>query len=150
MQPGESLDTDPVNREPATLQTIVLRAPLLDLPKLMEVRAAASLVTSYLEVPFGETAQPPYRALWAQASPLTHVSGRTPPTLLIHGDADDLIPHSQSVAFEQALKPKGVPVELITVPGGRHGADFGSAQPKPGWQNYYALAAAWFDRYLRR
>ena len=146
---GDPLDTDPVNREPATLQAIVLRAPLLDLPKLMEVPAATALVTSFLEVPYGDSAQQPYKALWHQASPLTHVSGRTPPTLLIHGDADDLIPHSQSVAFEQALRLKSVPVELVTVPGGKHGADFGFAEPRPGWKNYYALAAAWFDRHLK-
>ena len=145
---GDPQDPDAVNREPATLQTIVLRAALLDLPKLMEVPAATALVTSFLEVPYGETAQPSYRAVWSQASPLTHVSDRTPAALLIHGDADDLIPYAQSVAFERELKAKGVPVELITVPGGKHGADFGFAEPRPGWQNYPALAAAWFDRHL--
>jgi acetyl esterase/lipase len=148
--PGDAADADPVNREPATLQAIVLRAPLVDLPKLMEVPAAAALVTSFLEVPYGDAAQPPYKALWAEASPVTHVSASTPPTLLIHGDADDLIPHAQSVGFAQALKAKGVPVELVTVPGGRHAADFGYAQPRPGWQDYYAMAAAWFDRQLKR
>jgi acetyl esterase/lipase len=149
-QQGDPQDPDPVNRHPATLQAIVLRAPLLDLPRLMEVPAAAALVTSFLEVPHGDTALPAYKSVWTQASPLTHVSARTPPTLLIHGDADDLIPHAQSVAFEQALAAKSVPVELVTVPGGRHGADFGFAEPRPGWKDYYALAAAWFDQHLKR
>jgi acetyl esterase/lipase len=147
---GDPQDPDAVNREPATLQAIVLRAAPLDLPKLMEVPAATALVTSFLEVPHGDTAQPSYKAVWAQASPLSHVSAKTPPALLIHGDADDLIPYAQSVGFERELKAKGVPVELITVPGGRHGADFGFAEPRPGWQNYPALAAAWFDRLLKR
>jgi acetyl esterase/lipase len=147
--PGDPKDPDPVNREPATLQAIVLRAPLVDLPKLTQVPAANGLVVSFLEVPLGDNV-PTSKALWAQASPQTHVSARTPPTLLIHGDADDLIPHDQSTGFQAALRAAGVPVDLITVPGGKHGADFGSAQPKPGWQNYPALATAWFDRYLKK
>jgi acetyl esterase/lipase len=147
--PGDVKDPDPVNREPATLQTIVLRAPLVDLRKLTQVPAANGLVVSFLEVPLRDDV-PASKALWAAASPQTHVSASTPPTLLIHGDADDLIPHDQSTGFQAALKAAGVPVELITVPGGKHAADFGSAQPKPGWQNYPALAAAWFDRYLKR
>jgi acetyl esterase/lipase len=146
--PGDPADPDPVNREPATLQSVVLRAPLVDLPKLMAIPAATALVVSFLEVPLGDNV-PSSRALWAQASPLTHVSAKTPPTLLIHGDADDLIPFSQSEGFEAALRGAGVATKLITVPGGKHGADFGFAQPKPGWLNYHNEAAKWFDQYLK-
>jgi acetyl esterase/lipase len=147
--PGLDGDPDPVNREPATLQTIVLRAPLVDLPKLMAVPAATALVVSFLEAPLAENV-PSSMARWAQASPQTHVTAAMPPTLLIHGDADDLIPISQSTGFEAALRAAGVQTQLITVPGGRHAADFGYAQPLPGWQNYPALAAGWFDKYLKR
>ncbi len=35
------------------------------------------------------------------------------------------------------------------MPGGKHGADFGFAQPKPGWLNYYNEAVKWFDQYLK-
>jgi acetyl esterase/lipase len=146
--PGIAGDPDPVNRQPATLQTVVLRAPLVDLPKLMEVPAAVALVVSFLERPLADNV-PASGALWAQASPQTHVSAKTPPTLLLHGDADDLIPYSQSTGYEAAVKAAGVPVRLITVPGGRHGADFGFAQPKAGWLDYPLEAAKWFDQYLR-
>ena len=146
--PGNPADPDPVNREPATLQTIVLRAPLVDLPKMTEVPAGLALVVSFLEVPYGDNV-PTSKALWAEASPQTHVSARTPPTLLMHGDADDLVPFSQSAGFEAALKAAGVPTKLIAVPGGKHGADFGFAQPQPGWRNYYDEAVVWFDRYLK-
>jgi acetyl esterase/lipase len=146
--PGIAGDPDPVNREPATLQTVVLRAPLVDLPKMTEVPAGLALVVSFLEVPLGENV-PTSKALWAEASAQTHVSAKTPPTLLMHGDADDLVPYSQSVGYETALRAAGVTTRLITVPGGKHGADFGFAQPRPGWLNYYAEAVTWFDQNLK-
>ena len=146
--PGDPDDPDPVNREPATLQTVVLRAPLVDLPKMAAVPAGLALVVSFLEVPPGDNV-PTSKALYAQASPQTHVSAKTPPTLLMHGDADDLVPFAQSAGYEAALRAAGVPAKLITVPGGKHGADFGFAQGKPGWLNYQAEAVKWFDQYLK-
>lgn len=146
--PGIAADPDPVNRQPATLQTVVLRAPLVDLPKMTEVPAGLALVVSFLEVPLGDNV-PTSKALWTEASPQSHVSAKTPPTLLMHGDADDLVPYAQSAGYEAALKSAGVATRLITVPGGKHGADFGFAQPKPGWLNYQAEAVKWFDQYLK-
>ncbi|MEO5821773.1 MAG: alpha/beta hydrolase [Vicinamibacteraceae bacterium] len=145
--PGIAGDPDPVNRQPATLQTVVLRAPLVDLPKMTAVPAGLALVVSFLEVPYGDNV-PTSKVLWTEASPQSHVSAKTPPTLLMHGDADDLVPYAQSAGYEAALKAASVPTKLITVPGGRHGADFGFAQPKPGWLNYPGEAVKWFDQYL--
>ena len=110
---------------------MVLRAPLVDLPKMTAVPAGLALVVSFLEVPPGDNV-PTSKALYAQASPQTHVSAKTPPTLLMHGDADDLVPYSQSAGYEAALRAAGVATKLITVPGGKHGADFGFAQPQAG------------------
>jgi acetyl esterase/lipase len=145
--PGIADDPDPVNRQPATLQAVVLRAPLVDLPKVMEVPGAVALVVSFLEVPLA--GNPASKALWAQASPQTHVSARTPPTLLMHGDADDLVPYSQSTGYEAALRAAGVPTRLLTLPGGKHAADFGFPQPRPGWPDYFSEASSWFDTYLK-
>ena len=147
--PGDPSDPDPVNREPATIQAVVLRAPLVDLPKMVTVPAGVALVVSFLGVPLGDNV-PTSKALWTRASPQTHVSPRTPPTLLLHGDADDLVPFAQSAGYEAALRAVDVPTKLITVPGGKHGADFGYPTPQPGWANYYAEPPAWFDRYLRK
>jgi acetyl esterase/lipase len=44
-----------------------------------------------------------------------------PPVISIHGDADPTVPYMQSVRLHQALKIAGVPEEMITIPGGKHG-----------------------------
>jgi acetyl esterase/lipase len=146
--PGDANDRDPVNREPATLQAVVLRAPLVDLPKMAAVPAGIALVVSFLEAPPADN--PVSKALYTEASPQSHVSPRTPPTLLLHGDADDLVPYTQSTGYEAALRAAQVPAKLVTIPGGRHAADFGFPAPQPGWPDYYAETVAWFDRYLKR
>jgi acetyl esterase/lipase len=46
------------------------------------------------------------------ASPLTHVSAEFPPTLLLHGTADKVVPPSASMIMYEALVAAGVPVEL--------------------------------------
>jgi len=145
---GAADDRDPVNREPATLQAVVLRAPLVDLPKMISVPAGIALVVSFLEAPPADN--PVSKALYAEASPQSHVSARTPPTLLLHGDADDLVPYGQSTGYEAALRAAHVPTKLVTIPGGKHAADFGYPKPQPGWPDYYAETVGWFDRYLKR
>lgn len=54
-------------------------------------------------------------------SPLLHVSTDDPPTLLIHGTADELVPHSHSVNMHSALEEAGVPTEMILLEGAAHG-----------------------------
>ncbi len=56
-----------------------------------------------------------------RVSPMTYVRAGLPPVLTIHGDADPTVPHQQSVRLHQALSEKGVPNELLTIPGGKHG-----------------------------
>lgn len=56
-----------------------------------------------------------------RVSPLTYVRTGLPPVLTIHGDADPTVPYTQSVRLHKALTDKGVPNELMTIPGGKHG-----------------------------
>ena len=58
--------------------------------------------------------------LCALADPITYVDDNDPPFLIIHGDADRLVPHCQSVLLHNALTGKGVKNEMITVLGGGH------------------------------
>ena len=60
------------------------------------------------------------RAKLRDASPLFHVTKKTPPTLLIHGTIDESVPYGQSVNFQAKLRKMDVPCELITIPGGEH------------------------------
>jgi acetyl esterase/lipase len=50
-----------------------------------------------------------------RASPLHHASKDSPPTLLIHGDADTLVPVAQSRAYAAKLKEAGAKVSLVEV-----------------------------------
>ncbi len=59
----------------------------------------------------------------ARANPITYVTKDDPPFLLVHGDADALVPHHQSELLEAALAKTGVPVRLVTIAGGLHGGD---------------------------
>jgi len=57
----------------------------------------------------------------ALLSPLTFIEKDDPKFLVIHGDADNVVPCCQSRFFADALKAKGLLDELIIVPNGQHG-----------------------------
>jgi acetyl esterase/lipase len=46
---------------------------------------------------------------------------RAVPTISIHGDADNVVPYSQSTRLHEALKAKGIAEQLVTIIGGGHG-----------------------------
>jgi acetyl esterase/lipase len=142
---GNPHDADPVNRESAALTAVVLRAPLLDLRTIDTVEGTAYVV-SFMESP---KSNPSSDAAYSAASPITHAGARSPPVLLLHGDADTLVPVAQSIAMQAALAAAKVPVKLVTIPGGVHGADFGAAQRRADWPDYFGETVAWLDRYLR-
>ncbi len=61
------------------------------------------------------------RDLAIQASPTTYVDKSDPPFLIIHGDADRLVPPEQSEILHKALKQAGVDVTLHIIKGEKHG-----------------------------
>lgn len=67
--------------------------------------------------------------LAAQASPVVHVDSGDVPFLIVHGTRDPLVPYSQSVALDEALREAGVSVIFQTIDGGSHGS-FGAAMPE--------------------
>lgn len=75
-----------------------------------------------------------------QVSPAYHVTSDDPPTFIMHGDADVLVPLQQSKLIIEKFKEAGVSCELIVKPGKAHG------WPEIG-QDVPALAD-WFDKYL--
>jgi acetyl esterase/lipase len=58
--------------------------------------------------------------LIAGASPITHVSGASPPCLLVHGDRDEALPALHSERFHQALTAAGGESACQIVPGAGH------------------------------
>ncbi len=64
---------------------------------------------------------PERNALARRLSPLTYVRAGLPPILTIHGDADPTVPYQHALRLQKALEEVGVPHQLVTVPGGKHG-----------------------------
>ena len=58
----------------------------------------------------------------AKASAIAYVTKDDPPFLIVHGEADKLVPYNQSELLEAALKKANVPVVFHTIKGGGHGA----------------------------
>jgi acetyl esterase/lipase len=56
----------------------------------------------------------------AAISPARQVHAASPPFLLIHGDADPVVPLQQSEALRDALQTANIPVTLIVKEGGGH------------------------------
>jgi len=56
-----------------------------------------------------------------RTSPLTYVRAGLPPIITIHGDADPVVPYTHAVRLHEALSKAGVPNQLVTIPGGKHG-----------------------------
>ncbi|MDD5678767.1 MAG: alpha/beta hydrolase [Kiritimatiellae bacterium] len=63
------------------------------------------------------------RQLARLVSPRTHLSPDNPPMLLIHGDADTIVPVEETIAFYEALRSIGVDATLRILPGIGHGWD---------------------------
>lgn len=76
-----------------------------------------------------------------QASPVNFVSADDPPTLLLHGDKDILVPLQQSKSILEKFRKAGVPAELIVHAGAGHGW-------KPD-ESELKRIIEWFDKYLR-
>lgn len=59
------------------------------------------------------------------ASPLYQATKATPPTLLLHGQQDDVVPAQQTQRFAQRLNDLGTPHDTLIIPGAGH-SDFGN------------------------
>lgn len=79
-----------------------------------------------------------------EASPLTYVRPGYPPTLLMHGAADDLVPMESSLRLHAALTEAGAPVELHVFAGAPHAFD---AIPEFGRQ-CVEVVALFLDRHV--
>ena len=53
-------------------------------------------------------------------SPYTHIRADNAPTLLMHGDHDDVLPYSNAQMCMEKAKQVGAPYELLTSEWGNH------------------------------
>jgi acetyl esterase/lipase len=76
-----------------------------------------------------------------EISPYYHVTADDPPTMIVHGDADELVPIQQAQIVIQRLKEFEVPNQLVVRKEAGH-----------GWKemiNDVSLFADWFDKHLK-
>lgn len=105
----------PVSTEEMKVAAIINWYGITDVVELLDGPNMRSFAVAWLgNVPNRED-------LARRMSPLTYVRQGLPPVLTIHGDADPTVPYTQGVRLRQALEKAGVPTEMVTVPGGRHG-----------------------------
>jgi dipeptidyl aminopeptidase/acylaminoacyl peptidase len=74
-------------------------------------------------------------------SPALLVERKQPPFLIIHGDADPVVPLHQSEVLIEALKKAGGQADLIVKPGGGH--------PWLTINEEVKVMADWFDKELK-
>ena len=88
------------------------------------------------------TDEPKVLEIGRKISPVNHVSKDDPPTLILHGDADKLVPIQQAEVLVKKLKEVGVEAKVVTRPGAGHG------WPEQGKD--MAVIAEWFDEHLKK
>lgn len=82
------------------------------------------------------------RQIGKMISPVYHVSKGSAPALIMHGDADKLVPIQQAEIIIARYKEIGVPAKLVVKKGEAH-----------GWRNLdkdIPILADWFDKHLAK
>jgi len=148
---------DPVDRVPGNVQAVACFFPPTDFlnfgkpgevslgtGQLADFRAAFEFSDWNKQVKRFEpiTDQAKLLEIGRQISPIYHVTSLSAPTLIAHGDMDELIPLQQSQSLIQKMKELNVPCELMIKQGGTHKA-------WPDILNYVVAFSDWFDKYLK-
>jgi acetyl esterase/lipase len=81
------------------------------------------------------------KAIGKLISPVYHVSKTSAPALIVHGDADTLVPIQQAELIMAKFKENDVPCKLVVKPGAAHGWK--------GIDQDVKTLADWFDKYLK-
>lgn len=145
--PGKPGDKDPIERASSAVQAVACFFPPTDFLNYGEpgedavgVGTLKAFQPAFFFGPTNHTAEDRQR-LGAKISPINFITSNMPPTLIIHGDADKLVPIYQAQRFGEKCKETGAPFKLITKPGADHGW--------AGMDKDYLLLADWFDQHLR-
>jgi acetyl esterase/lipase len=142
---GKADAKDPIDRESSAVQCVACFFPptdFLNYGKPGEDGVGFGILKGF-QAAFGPRANTPEgrEKLGHEISPIYFVTSNMPPTLIMHGDADTLVPIQQSETFLKHAEEMGVKTKLIVKKGGGH-----------GWKNWtddFAAFNDWFDEHLR-
>jgi acetyl esterase/lipase len=153
---GDPKAKDPVDRVSSRVQAVACFFPPTDFfnyGKAGEDALGRGVLTSF-PAPFDFHEPDPKRfrlvpvvdhaaikAIGQKIAPINHVSPDDPPTLILHGDADKLVPIQQAEIMVDKLKAAGVKAKLVVKPNAAH-----------GWATMrkdIELFADWFDENLK-
>lgn len=143
---GNEKAADPIDRESSAVQCVACFFPptdFLNYGKPGEDAVGVGTLRAFRPA-FGLKGDTPEerQQLGKQISPIYHISEKTVPTMIVHGDADTLVPIQQAEIFVKRCEELKVPARLIRRPGKGHG--FWPEMPTD-----LALMADWFDQHLR-
>ena len=88
-------------------------------PRVQHNPIAWSFLEQFMEVPFEG-----HEAKYGLASPVSHVDAKSAAFLIVHGEADDIVPIDQSERMAAALRGHGVAVEFVRLPDEGHAFSF--------------------------
>lgn len=126
---GDPASPDPVEQQSSRVAAVVAYFPPVDL------RGLVGPSERFPALDFD-----PAKA--DSVSPILFVSADDPPTLLIHGDRDDLVPLANSQKIRDALQGAAVKTDLLVLEGAGHGFQ-GEHDERAA-----AALAAWFEANL--
>ena len=142
---GNADAKDPVDGESSAVQCVACFFPptdFLNYGQPGEDAVGVGVLAAFKPAfgPLADTAEGRQK-LGREISPIYFVHSNMPPILIIHGDADKLVPIYQSRTFVKRCEEVGSPVKLITREGKVHGW--------LGMDKDMEILANWFDLYLR-
>lgn len=143
--PGKPDAKDPVDRESSAVQAVACFFPPTDFLNYGQtgVDAVGVGILKDFKGAFGtrsDTAES-RQTYGREISPANFITPKTAPTLILHGDADQLVPIQQAESFITKAQAAGVKAQLIRREGKVHGW--------PTLIDDIELLADWFDTHLR-
>jgi acetyl esterase/lipase len=147
--PGKPDAVDPVDRESSEVQAVACFFPPTDFLNYGEpgVDGVGIGPLEPIRAAFGPRSytESGRRTLGKEISPIYYVTEKLPPTLIVHGDADNVVPLQQSESFLKRAKECGMTdTKLVVRPGKGH-----------GWGDYWKSTedtdefVKWFDGHLK-
>lgn len=121
---------DPVLKAPSRIKAVVAYYPPVDLRRM----TGPSDRFPALDFPNEQA---------AAISPILFIDAKDPATLIVHGDADELVNISSGQSIHDALKKAGVKTDMVIIKGGDHGFSNAEHRAEAG-----RAMAKWFKENL--